>query len=83
MLIWLVIILTTVRVPAMFMLIYWLLVQFVGGIGSIGNDEAGVAFWAHIGGFVTGAAMVWLFVNPQLLKQHAYYGWRKTVDREE
>jgi len=75
MLIWLIVIITTIRVPAMFMLGYWLLVQFVGGIGSIGNDSTGVAFWAHIGGFVAGAAMVWLFVNPRLLRKHPYYGW--------
>jgi len=77
MLIILVIFITTVPIPAMFMLLYWLLVQFLGGIGSIGNDTGGVAFWAHVGGFVAGAAMVWLFVNPELLRRHPHYGWNK------
>ena len=52
MLIFLVVFITTVRIPAIFMLIYWLAIQFLGGLNSIGNDVGGVAFWAHIGGFV-------------------------------
>jgi membrane associated rhomboid family serine protease len=77
MLIFLFIFITTIRIPAMFMLIYWLLVQLFGGLASIGNDFGGVAFWAHIGGFVAGAAIVWLFVKPELLHRHTYYGWKQ------
>jgi membrane associated rhomboid family serine protease len=79
MLIFLFIFITTVRIPAMFMLIYWFAIQFIGGLGSIGNNVGGVAFWAHVGGFVAGAAVVWLFVKPELLRRHAYYGWKKVT----
>ncbi len=46
----------TVRLPAMFILGYWFLIQFLSGVGSLGmRDAGGVAFWAHIGGFALGA----------------------------
>ena len=76
MLIFLVVFITTVRIPAIFMLIYWLAIQFLGGLNSIGNDVGGVAFWAHIGGFVAGMMLAWVFVRQDLLRQHRYYGWQ-------
>jgi membrane associated rhomboid family serine protease len=68
---------TTIAVPAYFMLGYWFLIQMLGGISSIGAQGGGVAFWAHIGGFVAGGLLVLLFRNPELLKRHPYHGWRK------
>jgi membrane associated rhomboid family serine protease len=46
-----------VEIPAIFFLGIWFLMQFFSGIGSLGADaaEGGVAFWAHVGGFVVGA----------------------------
>jgi len=47
-------------VPAMFMLGLWILMQFINGFGSIattpetGGEGGGVAYLAHIGGFVAG-----------------------------
>ncbi len=79
MLIFLVIYIDTIKIPAMFMLIYWLAIQLIGGLGAIGNEVGGVAFWAHVGGFVAGAAIAWFFVKPDLLHRHAYYGWKKTT----
>jgi membrane associated rhomboid family serine protease len=66
---------TTIAVPAIFMLGYWFAIQLLGGISSIGAQGGGVAFWAHIGGFVAGAVLVLLFRNPELLARHPYYGW--------
>ncbi|TDJ48273.1 MAG: rhomboid family intramembrane serine protease [Gammaproteobacteria bacterium] len=68
---------TTFAVPAIFMLGYWILVQLIGGIGSIGGPGGGVAFWAHIGGFAAGAALILLFRDPKLVARHPYYGWKK------
>ncbi|MFQ5547426.1 MAG: rhomboid family intramembrane serine protease [Woeseia sp.] len=68
---------TTVAVPAVFMLGYWFVIQLISGLGTIGAQGGGVAFWAHIGGFAAGAALILLFRNPRLLKRHPYYGWRK------
>jgi membrane associated rhomboid family serine protease len=67
---------TTIAVPAVFMLGYWFLLQVIGGFGSVGA-KGGVAFWAHVGGFAAGAALVLLFRKPELLHRHPYYGWKK------
>jgi membrane associated rhomboid family serine protease len=50
-----------VRVPAAIVLGLWFVLQFLGGIGSLGVPQAGgVAFFAHIGGFVFGAVVAWI-----------------------
>ena len=43
------------------MLGYWFLLQIVGGLPSLGDESGGVAFWAHAGGFLAGAALVLVF----------------------
>jgi membrane associated rhomboid family serine protease len=52
-------------VPALFMLGLWILTQFINGVGSIAvTDETGgggVAYMAHIGGFVAGLVLAPLF----------------------
>ena len=53
---------TTVAVPAIYMLGYWFLLQLLSGLPRVaGEDMGGVAFWAHVGGFVAGLALVMLF----------------------
>lgn len=48
----------TVRLPAIVLLGYWFLIQFLSGLGSLGvRDAGGVAWWAHIGGFILGALL--------------------------
>jgi len=49
------------EVPAWLMLIYWFGLQFLSGVGSLGSTQTmqgGVAFFAHIGGFVAGMILV-------------------------
>jgi membrane associated rhomboid family serine protease len=77
MLVWLGFYVTTFAIPAYWMLGYWFLVQVVGGLGSLGAQGGGVAFWAHIGGFVAGAALVLLFRDPALIARHPHHGWRE------
>jgi membrane associated rhomboid family serine protease len=50
-------------VPAIFMLGLWIVTQFVNGVGSIAvtNQTGGVAYMAHIGGFVAGLILAPLF----------------------
>ena len=44
-----------VPIPAVFILGYWFFLQFVAGVSSLGEiAQGGVAWWAHIGGFLLG-----------------------------
>jgi len=53
--------LTTVEIPAIFILLYWLLLQFLSGAASLGQmDQGGVAWFAHIGGFLAGVPLMLL-----------------------
>jgi membrane associated rhomboid family serine protease len=70
-------ILTTVALPAWTMLGYWLLIQFVSGLTAIGGEPGGgVAFWAHVGGFVAGVVLVKLFARPDYVGAHQAHHWR-------
>ncbi len=54
---------TTVDIPAAFLLIYWFLIQFVSGVGSVGESQVShgdVAWFAHVGGFLAGMLLVFL-----------------------
>jgi membrane associated rhomboid family serine protease len=67
---------TSMALPAWVMLIYWMVLQVVGGLGSIGADGGGVAFWAHGGGFLAGVILVKLFTNRRHLDQHRKQHWQ-------
>ena len=69
-------ILTTIALPAWAMLLYWLFIQFVSGLAAFGGDVGGVAFWAHVGGFVAGAVLVKLFARSDYLAARAEHQWR-------
>jgi len=49
-----------VAVPAVFLLGFWFLWQVISGVGSLGSSS-GVAFFAHIGGFIAGLFLVFPF----------------------
>jgi membrane associated rhomboid family serine protease len=66
---------TTVAVPAVLMLGYWFLIQLISGFGTLGDQGGGVAFWAHVGGFVAGAILILVFRDSRLLERHPYRGW--------
>jgi membrane associated rhomboid family serine protease len=67
---------TTIAVPAWVMLGYWFLIQFVSGLVSFGTDQGGVAFWAHIGGFVAGLVLIKMFTRPEYIRAHAAHHYR-------
>jgi membrane associated rhomboid family serine protease len=67
---------TSVALPAWMMLIYWFVIQFVSGLAAFGGDVGGVAFWAHVGGFVAGLILVKLFARSQYLAAHRAHHWR-------
>jgi membrane associated rhomboid family serine protease len=70
MLVFLGFLITTFRIPAFLMLGYWFLIQLVGGLPQIGGSSGGVAFWAHVGGFVAGMVLVFLFRDRALVERH-------------
>ena len=53
-----------IEVPAIFFLGLWFVMQFFSGVGSIAlatrGGSGGVAFWAHVAGFVAGVASVFV-----------------------
>ncbi|MGH9666967.1 MAG: rhomboid family intramembrane serine protease [Bryobacteraceae bacterium] len=52
---------TTLEIPAAFLLLYWFVIQFFSGVGSIGYSQistGGVAWFAHVGGFLAGMLLV-------------------------
>jgi membrane associated rhomboid family serine protease len=67
---------TNIALPAWTMLLYWMVLQFLGGVTSIGSKEGGVAFWAHIGGFVAGLVLVKLFARGDRVTAHRVAHWR-------
>ena len=56
-----------VELPAITYLGIWILTQIFSGVLSLGlpEDVGGVAFWAHVGGFIAGVMLHWLFVKSR------------------
>ncbi|MEE8176147.1 MAG: rhomboid family intramembrane serine protease [Gemmatimonadota bacterium] len=55
-----------VYLPAWLMLGYWFLIQFLSG--TVADGGAGVAFWAHVGGFFAGVLLVKAFERKRLVE---------------
>ena len=67
---------TSIAVPAWLMLVYWMVLQFVSGLASLGGSGGGVAFWAHVGGFVAGVVLVKVFARPDYIQAHSLRHWQ-------
>jgi membrane associated rhomboid family serine protease len=67
-----------IEVPAIVLLGIWFLMQLVAGVGSLGAraDMGGVAFWAHVAGFVAGVLTVHVFKQPERQKVEWWDGVR-------
>jgi len=59
------IIITTLRVPAVFVLGFWFLMQLISSAATSGQ-QGGVAFGAHIGGFIAGMALIPFFKSRRV-----------------
>ena len=68
----------SMALPAWTMLIYWLVLQLLGGVTAVGAKGGGVAFWAHIGGFVAGLVLVKLFARADYVRAHRAGTYRPT-----
>ena len=67
---------TTIALPAWGMLVYWMVLQLLGGLSRIGAEGGGVAFWAHVGGFIAGVVLVKVFARPGHLAEHRAHHWQ-------
>ena len=57
---------TFLELPASFVLLAWFVLQLFSGVGQLGSQVGGgVAYWAHVGGFVFGMAVAWLFFRSR------------------
>jgi hypothetical protein len=57
-------------------LLLWFVLQFFSGaLSATGQAGGGVAWWAHIGGFVTGMAVVRLLPRCRRSRQRHYRTW--------
>ena len=56
-----------IPMPALVVIGLWIVLQFFSGIGSLANaaDTGGVAYMAHIGGFVAGFVLTFVFRGPR------------------
>ncbi len=64
-----------IPIPAFIYLAFWFLGQFYNGTLTyyMGESSTGIAFWAHIGGFISGAILFRLFLKPKRKKEKIYY----------
>jgi membrane associated rhomboid family serine protease len=56
-----------VSLPAVVVLGFWIVLQFINQLGQMGNttENAGVAYWAHIGGFLAGILFAFILRPSQ------------------
>ena len=68
---------TTMEIPAVFILLYWFVIQFFSGFGNLGqvNESGGVAFFAHIGGFLAGMILIYVMGSGPRYKRRQEYNW--------
>jgi len=65
------------HLPAWLVLGYWFLVQFMSGaatsIAETSQTSGGIAFWAHVGGFVAGIVLIKIL--PERPRRYRYAAW--------
>lgn len=65
---------TTAEIPAWLMLLYWFVIQLISGVGSLASADytgGGIAWFAHIGGFLLGMLIIRAF--PAKPRWRAWY----------
>ena len=62
---------TIIEIPAMLYLIFWFASQLYSGLFAIqGGGGSGIAWWAHIGGFLFGVLMVFFFRRRTIYRSY-------------
>jgi membrane associated rhomboid family serine protease len=70
--------LTTIEIPASLMLIYWFVLQFFSGVGSIASShlsQGGVAWFAHVGGFLAGILLIFALRPRERFRRREELHW--------
>jgi len=68
---------TSIALPAWTMLLYWAAIQFFSGlVGLAAHESGGVAFAAHVGGFLAGIVLIKLFARPDDVMAHQREQWQ-------
>jgi membrane associated rhomboid family serine protease len=61
------------EIPAVIFLFFWFLWQFIqGGLAATNPAQGGVAWWAHIGGFIVGAILIFFFKKREKPTIHTW-----------
>jgi hypothetical protein len=69
---------TTFEIPAFLILVYWFVIQIFSGVGSIGVSnvsQGGVAWFAHVGGFVAGIVLIYLLRTRERFRHRRDLSW--------
>lgn len=69
---------TTFEIPAILMLAYWFILQIFSGFGSVGYSNVsrgGVAWFAHVGGFLAGILLVYLLGTRERFRNRRDFSW--------
>lgn len=64
---------SVVEVPAIIFLGFWFISQLFSGLASIGIESGGVAWWAHIGGFLVGLVLSPFFLRRPPPRQAEFF----------
>ncbi len=63
------------KLPAVVYIGFWFLLQFLTGVTSLASSPqafGGIAWWAHVGGFIAGAVLCWPFARLLHRKRQAF-----------
>ena len=77
-LVFIVVFITRIEIPALFFIPYWFITQVFNGAGSIGYSsvsESGTAWFAHIGGFIAGMILVSIMGTQNRYLRERQYRW--------
>lgn len=66
-----------IHIPAAVFIFVWFIIQFLSGLGTLSapKETGGVAFWAHIGGFVAGLLLARFFDRKPYLREASTGGY--------
>lgn len=70
--------LTTLEVPAFLVLMYWFVIQIFSGVGSVADSNVsrgGVAFLAHVGGFLAGIFLIYVLGTRDRFRNRGDLRW--------